>query len=78
MPVNWERRHEAFKAIHDAIRSGIAQAPEGKTITKIEATYDGDGDYETLVFKQGTDTLFTLTFGYDGNKNWTSITRTEP
>ncbi len=73
--VEWGRYQEAFKAIHDAVRSGLASAPEGKTVTKIEFTYDVDGDIETIVFKQGTETLFTLTFGYDGSKNVTSITR---
>lgn len=75
MSTTWERRYEALKAIHDAIRSGIAQAPEGKTVTKIEFTYDADGDIDTIIFKQGADTLFTLTFAYDANKDLTSITR---
>ena len=73
--VEWGRYQEAFKAIHDAIRSGLASAPEGKTVTKIDFTYDGDGDIDTIVFKQGADILFTLTFGYDGSKNLTNITR---
>ena len=73
--VPWGRYAEAYKAIHDAILSGIAAVPEGKKITKIEFTYDVDEDIETIVFKQGEDILFTLTFGYDGSKNLTSITR---
>jgi len=75
MAISWERRHEALKAIHDAIRSSLASPPEGKNVDKTEFTYDVDGDIETIVFKQGADTLFTLTFGYDGNKNLTGITR---
>lgn len=75
MSINWERRYEALKAVHDAIRSGLTSPSEGKTITKVEFGYDVDGDIETIVFKQGGETLFTLTFGYDGSKNLTSITR---
>lgn len=73
--VEWGNYAEAYKAIHDAIRSGLVNAPEGKSITKLEFTYDVDGDVETIIFKQGADTLFTLTFAYDGDKNVTSITR---
>ena len=73
--VEWGNYAEAYKAIHNAIRSGLVNPPEGKTVTKIEFTYDGDGDMETIIFKQATETLFTLTFGYDGSKNLTSIAR---
>ena len=74
-PTTWERRHEALKAIHDAVRSSLTSPPEGKTVTKVEFGYDVDGDIETIVFKQDGETLFTLTFAYDANKNLTSITR---
>ena len=73
--VEWGQYAEAYKAIHDAIRSLLTSAPEGKVVTKIEFTYDIDGDIETIIFKQGTESLFTLTFGYDESKNLTSITR---
>jgi len=73
--VEWGNYTEAYKAIHDAIRSGLVNPPEGKTVTKIEFTYDVDGDIETIVFKEDAESLFTLTFGYDENKNPTSITR---
>ena len=73
--IVWGRYPEAYKAIHDAIRSGLTNPPEGKTVTKIEFTYDVDGDIETIVFKEGAETLFILTFSYDGSKNLTSITR---
>lgn len=75
MPTTWERRHEALKAIHDSLRSSLTSPPEGKIVTKIEFTYDTDGDIETIVFKQDADALFTLTFAYEANKNLTSITR---
>lgn len=74
-PIIWGDYARAYKAIHDAVISSLTAAPEGKKVTKIEFTYDGDGDLDTLVFKQDTTTLFTLTFGYDGQKNITSITR---
>ncbi|MFQ6073657.1 MAG: hypothetical protein ACE5KC_00415 [Candidatus Bathyarchaeia archaeon] len=75
MSTTWERRHEALKAIHDAIRSGLTSPPEGKSVDKIEFTYNVDGDIDTIVFKEGAENLFTLTFAYDGDKNLTSITR---
>ncbi len=75
LPIIWGDYGRAYKAIHDAVISGLTAAPEGKKITKIEFTYDGDGDLSTLVFKQDMSTLFTLMFGYDGQKNLTGITR---
>ncbi len=69
----WSRYDEAYKAIFEKfpfdLRSKINDCD------KIEFTYDADGDLSTLVFKKGADTLLTLTFGYDGQKNLTSITR---
>lgn len=73
--IQWGRYQEAYKAIHDAIISGLTSAPEGKSVTKTEFTYDTDGDIDTIIFKQNVETLFTLTFGYDAEKNLTSITR---
>jgi len=66
MAVSWERRHEALKAIHDAIRSGIAQAPEGKNVTKIEFGEDANGDIKEIKFYGGAELLFTLTFSNAG------------
>ena len=74
MAVSWERRHEALKAIHDAIRSGIAQAPEGKNVTKIEVAEDANGNLSTLKFYDDVELLFTLTFTGMGTANWT-VTR---
>lgn len=73
--IQWGRYQEAYKAIHDAIISGLTSAPERKSVTKTEFTYDTDGDIDTIIFKQNVETLFTLTFGYDAEKNLTSITR---
>lgn len=73
--IEWGDYGKAYKAIHDAIISNLATAPQGKKITKIEFTYDTDKDIETIKFYEDTTLLFTLTFGYDGDKNVTSITR---
>lgn len=77
LPIVWGDYARAYKAIHDAVISGLTSPPEGKKFTKVEFSYDADGDLETLVYKEGATTLFTLTFGYDGNKNLTSITRSQ-
>lgn len=69
----WSRYDEAFKGIFEKLpfdlRSKIADCD------KIEFTYDDDDDISTVVFKKGVSTLLTLTFGYDGEKKLTSITR---
>lgn len=78
MSVPWGEYAKAYKAIHDAIRSGLASPPEGKNVDNLAFTYDVDDDIETIVFKQGAETLFTLTFAYDGDKNITSVVRSEP
>jgi len=49
--------------------------PPGKKITKLEFTYNVDKDIETIVAKQGAETLFTLTFTYNANKDIESIVR---
>lgn len=73
--VEWGNYGEAYKAIHDAIRSALTSSPEGKTVDSIDFTYDADGDITTIAFKEGAATLFTLTFAYDANKNISNITR---
>lgn len=55
--------------------SGLTMPPEGKTVTATTFTVDGEGDVETITYKQGAEVLFTLTFGYDAGKNVTSIIR---
>ena len=65
-PVTWERRHEAYKAIHDAVRSGISSAPEGKRINQIDFNYTGS-DLTSLVYKdEAGNTLFTLNLSCSG------------
>jgi len=72
--VTWERRQEAFKAIHDAVRSGIASAPEGKNVRSIDLSYSGP-DLTNLVYKdEGGNALFTLTLTWSGG-NLTRIER---
>ena len=58
-----------------AALSSIVAPPKGHKITKKEYTYDVDGDIETVKFYEESELLFTLTYGYDGSKNITSITR---
>lgn len=60
--VTWDRFNEAFKNIHDAIRSGIASAPEGKTVTKIGFWEDAEGRIRYIKFYSGAELLYTLTF----------------
>ena len=73
-PVTWERRHEAYRAIHDAVRSGIASAPEGKRISRIDLGYSG-ADLTSLVYKDDAgNILFTLTLSWSGG-NLTQIVR---
>jgi hypothetical protein len=73
-PITWERRSEAYKAIHDAVLSGIAQAPIGKHVTKFEFTYSG-GSVSTLIAKQDAEVLFTLVFVFNEDGSIQSITR---
>ena len=77
MGVNWERRHEAFKAIHDAITSGIAQVrAEGKVVTKKVYSYNEDDNLETVEYYDGDELLFTLTYTYDPTtKNFKDVVR---
>jgi hypothetical protein len=56
-------------------QTGIAHAPEGRKITKLEFTYDAEGDISTIIAKEYALPLYTLTFGYDAQKKLTSITR---
>lgn len=65
-PTTWERRHEALKAIHDAVRSGLASPPEGKAVTKIEFGEDADGNVREIKFYCVAELLFTLTFSSAG------------
>jgi len=60
--VEWGNYAEAYKAIHDAIRSGLANAPEGKSITKIGFWEDANGDIKYIKFYAGAELLFTLEF----------------
>ena len=64
--VEWGRYQEAFKAIHDAIRSGLANAPQGKNVTKIGFWEDSDGNIKYIKFYDGEELLFTLTFSDAG------------
>jgi len=73
----WGDYSWAFKAIHDAIRSGLAGAPIGKNITKVGFWEDADGNIKYIKFYDGAELLFTLEFsnaGAAGSETW-NITR---
>jgi len=75
--VEWGNYAEAYKVIHDAIRSGLADAPEGKNITKIGFWEDSNGDIKYIKFYDGAELLFTLEFSNAGSapsETW-NITR---
>lgn len=76
--VEWGNYAEAYKAIHDAIRSSLADTPEGKNITKIGFWEDANGDIKYIKFYDGAELLFTLEFSNAGaasSETW-NITRT--
>lgn len=73
----WGSSPWAYKAIHDAIRSGLASAPAGKKVTKIGFWEDANGNVKYMKFYDGEELLFTLTFSVAGeasSETW-SITR---
>ena len=77
MSVEWGQYAQAFKAIHDAMRSGLAKAPEGKNVMKIGFWEDADGNIKYIKFYDGAELLFTLEFSNAGAadlETW-SITR---
>ena len=77
MSVEWGQYAQAFKAIHDAMRSGLAKVPEGKNVTKIGFWEDSDGNVKYIKFYDGAELLFTLEFsnaGAAGSETW-NITR---
>jgi len=77
MGVEWGQYAQAFKAIHDAMRSGLAKAPEGKNVTKIGFWEDANGNIKYIKFYDDAELLFTLEFsnaGAAGSETW-SITR---
>ena len=66
MSVHWHRYAEAYKAIYDAIRSGLTKVPQGKNVTKIGFWEDSDGNIKYIKFYDGEELLFTLTFSDAG------------
>jgi hypothetical protein len=65
----WSNYAQAYKAIHDAIRSGLAKAPEGKNVTKIGFWEDANGNIKYIKFYDGAELLFTLTFSDAGESS---------
>jgi hypothetical protein len=74
MAVEYERRGEAFKAIHSAL-SSIATPPSGKKVTKMEFSWNLDSSIHTIQFYDGAELLFTLTFSWDGSGNLQNVER---
>lgn len=77
MSTEWGRYAEAYRAIHDAMRSALASPPEGKKVTKIGVWEDANGSIKYLKFYDGAELLFTLTVsdaGEAASETW-SITR---
>ena len=62
------------ESIHNAILSGLANAPLGKKVTRIEFTYSS-GVLSSIVFYQDTQLLFTLTFTWNADGSLASISR---
>jgi hypothetical protein len=74
----WGRYEEAYKAIHNAIVSGITKPPEGRKITKIGFWEDANGNIKYIKYYDGATLLFTLEFSNAGaasSETW-SIART--
>ena len=77
MAERWGDYAWAYKAIHDAISSGLVNAPQGKKVTKIGFWEDSDGNIKYIKFYDGEELLFTLTFsdaGEAASETW-NITR---
>jgi len=63
--VEWGQYAQAYKAIHDAILSGLAAVPEGKKITKNEFSWNENGTLASIKYYDVDDLLFTLTFEWN-------------
>jgi len=64
-----------FEEVQQSLFRNITDVPPDKTVTKINFSYDADGDVTTIEFLEETTILFTLTLSYDADKNLVSITR---
>jgi hypothetical protein len=72
--VEYERRGEAYKAIHSAL-SSLACPPPGKKITGMQFTWDATGNVETVKFYDNAELLFTLTFEWNADDTLKKVTR---
>jgi len=70
--VRWNHYDEAYKAIFDAAQAISSVKTD---LTKLEFTWNADGNLNTLTAKKGTETLFTLTFAWNADGALQSITR---
>jgi len=69
-------KNVVFEEVQQSLLRNITDVPPDKTVTKINFSYDADGDVTTIEFLENSTVLFTLTFNYDAEKKITSITRT--
>ncbi len=75
--IIWGRYQEAYQAIHNAILSNIASAPENKKITKISLEWTDGKFLKKLKTYQENELLFTLEFTWNPDGTLKSITRLE-
>ena len=75
--VIWGRYEQAYKAIHDAILSGITSTPQGKRVTRIEFEWNADKSLKAIKAFQGEELLFTLNFAWSPDGTLKAISRTE-
>jgi len=74
-PVEYERRGEAFRAIHSALND-LSAPPPGKKITKLAFTWTAAGNIETMKAYDGVELLFTLTFTWNVDGTLNQVART--
>jgi len=76
--AEWGNYAKAYKAVHDAIRSGLTSAPEGKDVRKMGFWEDSEGNVRYIKFYDGEGVLlFTIEFSNAGeatSETW-NITR---
>ena len=65
--VDMDNYSAAQKAIYAAL-SSITAPPPGQVVTEVDFTWNGDGTVATIVYKNGSNTILTLTFTYNSGQ----------